>query len=295
MKNHPSAPAERSEKEINALIHLLSDQDPLIAQTIHDQLVAVGQPAIPHLQQAQSGLDQGNQSDRISSVIADISLTEVEQSFQDLMTTSTEPIDLEKGAFLIARAAYPDLDVQAYQRQIEDIVTVLRQRVKKDLPPREAIQVINQYLFHELGFKGNTQDYYDPANSFLHHVLERRTGIPISLSVLYLLIGQRLHVPLVGVGLPGHFMVGLETEPVFIDCFNQGIVLFQKDCEKFLQEYGVEFDTRYLAPSPNEHILARMLRNLVANYQNRGELQQADRFNRLLTIIEPMDMTRSKN
>ena len=169
------------------------------------------------------------------------------------------------------------------------MVAVLKPRLEKDIPPRQAIQTISEYLFHKLGFKGNTREYYDPANSFLHHVLERRIGIPISLSLLYLLVAQRLNVPVVGIGLPGHFMVGLQTEPVFIDCFNQGVLLYQKDCEKFLQEYGVEFENRYLAPTPNEHILARMLRNLVAIYQNRDESNQADRFSRLLAIIECMD------
>jgi len=295
MKNQPPACAEHSEKQINALIHLLSDQDAQIAQTIHDQLVAVGQPALPLLQQAQGGPDEPTMSDRIGSVIADIKLIEVEHSFTALMTSSTEPIDLEAGAFLIAKAAYPDLDVQTSQRQIENMVAVLKPRLEKDIPPRQAIQTISEYLFNELGFTGNTRDYYDPANSFLHHVLTRRIGIPISLSLLYLLIAQRLNVPVVGIGLPGHFMVGLHTEPVFIDCFNQGVILYQKDCVKFLQEYGVEFESRYLAPTPNEHILARMLRNLVAIYQNRDEPKQADRFSRLLAIIERMDMTRSKN
>ncbi len=288
MKNQPSVCAEHFEKQISALIHLLSDLDPQIAQTIHDQLVAIGEPAILLLQQAQSGTDDPTMLDRLGSVIADIKLIGVEHSFKALMTSSTEPIDLETGAFLIAKTAYPDLDVQASQHQIENMVAVLKPRLEKDIPPRQAIRTISEYLFHELGFSGNTRDYYDPANSFLHQVLERRIGIPISLSLLYLLIAQRLNVPVVGIGLPGHFMVGLQTEPVFIDCFNQGVALYQKDCAKFLQEYGVEFESRYLDPTPNEHILARMLRNLVAIYQNRNESKQADRFSRLLAIIEHM-------
>jgi len=289
MKNQPAACAKHSEKQINALIHLLSDQDSQIAQTIHDQLVNVGQPALSLLQRAHDEPAETPVGERIGSVITDIKLIEVEHSFNALMTPSTEPIDLETGAFLIAKTAYPDLDVQASQHQIENMVAVLKPRLEKDIPPRQAVHSISEFLFHELGFKGNTRDYYDPANSFLHQVLERRIGIPISLSLLYLLVAQRLNVPVVGIGLPGHFMVGLQTEPVFIDCFNQGVVLYQKDCAKFLQEYGVEFESRYLDPTPNEHILARMLRNLVAIYQNRDESNQADRFSRLLAIIEHMD------
>ena len=112
-------------------------------------------------------------------------------------------------------------------------------------------------------------------------------GIPISLSVLYLLVGQRLNVPIVGIGLPGHFVVGLQTEPIFIDCFNQGMILAEKNCAKFLEEYGIEFDRHYLAPITNTQILARMLRNLVAIYHKRDEALHTKRFTKLLTRIEP--------
>lgn len=286
MKNHPSACAEFSESQINALIHLLSDQDIHIAQTIHEQLVVIGQPALPFLTQAQETLNNDTLQDRIKSVVADIRLIDIEQSLKALNTSPAESPDLETGAFLIAQAAYPDLDIQAYQQQIEDMVTILKQRCEPSMAPRQAIQMINQHLFQELGLKGNTQDYYDPDNSFLHQVLDHRVGIPISLCVLYLLIGQRLNVPVVGVGMPGHFIVRLQTEPVFIDCFNQGVILSQQDCAKFLQDYGVDFDSPYLDPISNKQILARMLRNLVAIYQKRDESQQAERFNRLLAIVE---------
>ena len=292
MKNQSSACTDYSEKQINALIHLLSDQDPKIANTIHDRLVAVGQPAIGPLQHAQGECDTAIMADRIGAVIAAIKLPEIEHSFQSLVTAKpSERINLETGAFLIAQAGYPDLQVRPYQRQIDDMVDAIREQWEPGLTPRQAIQTINQLLFHKLGFKGNTRDYYDPDNSFLHKVLERRMGIPISLSVLYLLIGQRLKVPVVGIGLPGHFMVGVQTEPVFIDCFNQGIVLSQQDVARFLKEYGVEFEPRHLNPTPNEQILARMLRNLVAIYQKLGETTFAERFLRLLAFIEPVDET----
>jgi len=287
MKNHPSACAEFSENQINALIHLLSDQDPHIAQTIHDQLVAIGPPALALLQQSKGSPENPTMSDRLNAVITDIKGIEIEQAFTTLMDSPTDSVDLEKGAFFIAQAAYPDLDIQGYQHQIQQMSETIKDRCTPNLAPRQAIQIINQHLFHELGFKGNTQDYYDPNNSFLNQVLDRRLGIPISLSVLYLLVGQRLNVPIIGIGLPGHFIVGLKNEPVFIDCFNQGVILTEKNCAKFLEEYGVEFDRQYLSPVSNTQILARMLRNLVAIYHKRDEAQHTKRFTRLLAIAEP--------
>ena len=294
MKNHPSACTDFSENQISALLHLLSDQDPKIAQTIHEQIVAIGQPAISFLEQAHREQNNLVMSERFSAVLSDIKLVEIEQAFKALMTNTTDLIDLEMAAFLIGKAAYPDLNVQTARRHLETVISGLQQRWDIDLTPRESIYKINEYLFHDLGFKGNTRDYYDPNNSFLHQVLERRVGIPISLSVLYLLIGQRLNVPVVGIGLPGHFMVGLQTEPVFIDCFNQGVFFTQKDCAKFLQRHSVEFEARYLEPTPNHHIIARMLRNLIAIYQKRDEPKQGDRFQRLLSIVEGMDITSSQ-
>ncbi|MDT7042466.1 transglutaminase-like domain-containing protein [Candidatus Nitronereus thalassa] len=289
MKNQSLACAEFSESQIHALIHLLSDPDHHIAQTIHDQLVSIGHPALPLLGLAERNQENPILLDRLSSVIADIRFTDVEHAFQALTTSSTEEVNLEAGAFLIARTAYPDLEVQSYQRQIEDIANILKQRCEPGLAPRQAIQTINQHMFVELGFKGNIQDYYNPNNSFLHQVLDHRIGIPISLSVLYLLIAQRLNVPVVGVGMPGHFMVRLKAEPVFIDCFNQGVVLSEKDCAKFLDKYGVDFDSHYLDPVSNNQILARMIRNLVAIYQKRDESNLAEQFTRLLNIVEPRE------
>ena len=152
--------------------------------------------------------------------------------------------------------------------------------------PRQAVRTINEYLFQTLKFRGNTQTYYDPDNSLLHRVLDRRVGIPISLSVLYILVSRRLNLPVVGVGMPGHFIVKLQTQPVFIDCFNQGALLTQKDCEKLLQPYGVEFDRRHLDPCFSDQILARMLRNLIAIFENRREFTNREKFYRLFTMLE---------
>ena len=295
MKNHLPACTDFSENQISALLHLLSDQDPKIAQTIHEQIVAIGQPAVSFLEQAHREQNNLVMSDRLSAILADIKLVEIEKTFKVLTAKSVDLIDLEMCAFLIGKTAYPDLNIQAAHHHLETIISGLQQQWDTDLSHKESIYKINEYLFHDLGFKGNTRNYYDPNNSFLHQVLERRVGIPISLSVLYLLIGQRLNVPIVGIGLPGHFMVRLQTEPVFVDCFNKGMLLTQKDCAKFLQKHSVEFEARYLEPTPNHHIVGRMLRNLIAIYQSRDEPEQAERFKRLLSVMEGMDTTFSQS
>ena len=280
MKNAPSS----SRPNIEALLHLLSDQDPRIIRQIHQHLVDAGSEALPLLREALKDCDDPHLAARIHAAIGDIAQTDVEEHWDALLKTSERELDLEAGAFLIARTGDPHMETTPYRQRLDDMAAELQPLSSG--PPRQVVRNMNEYLFHTLRFRGNTQQYYDPNNSFLHRVLDDRVGIPISLSVVYLLLGQRLRVPVAGVGLPGHFLVGLRTEPVFIDCFHQGTLLTEKDCVRLLENYGVEFDRRYLEPCSHAHILARMLRNLIAVYETRQETTEGRRFRRMLTALE---------
>ena len=280
MKNAPATSTER----IEALLHLLSDRDPRVARHIHQHLVDAGCEAMPFLRAALNDCDDPTLATRIRAVIGDIAQAEVEQHWDALLRASEREIDLEAGAFLVARAGDPQVETAPYRQQLDAMAAELKPLAAGT--PRQVVRNMNEYLFRTLRFRGNTQQYYDPHNSFLHRVLDDRVGIPISLSVLYLLLGQRLRVPVAGVGLPGHFLVGLRTEPVFIDCFHQGALLTEKDCARLLRNYGVGFDRRYLEPCSHAYILARMLRNLIAVYETRQETTESRRFRRLLTALE---------
>ena len=284
MKNAPSSPNERPATNIDALLHLLSDQDPRIARQIHRHLVDAGPEALPLLREALKDCDEPSLATRIRTVIGDIAQADIEQHWDALIRTSAPDLDLEAGAFLIARTGDPEMETTPYQQRLDDMAAELQPLSSGT--PRQVVRHMNEYLFQTLRFRGNTEQYYDPNNSFLHRVLEDRVGIPISLSVVYLLLGQRLCVPVAGIGLPGHFLVGLQTEPVFIDCFHQGTLLTEKDCARLLQNHGVEFDRRYLEPCSHAEILARMLRNLIAVYETRQEATEGRRFRRLLTALE---------
>lgn len=284
MKNAPSSSPERSATNIDALVHLLSDHDLRVVRQIHRHLVDAGREAIPVLREALGDCDDPTLAARISAVIGDIAQADVDQHWDELLQSSERELDLEAGAFLIARAGDPQVETAPYRQRLDAMAAELNPLSSGT--PRQVVRHLNEYLFHTLRFRGNTQQYYDPNNSFLHRVLDDRVGIPISLSIVYLLLGQRLHVPVAGVGLPGHFLVGLRTEPVFIDCFHQGALLTEKDCARLLRDYGVEFDRRYLEPCSHAHILARMLRNLIAVYETRQEETHGRRFRRLLTTLE---------
>ena len=163
----------------------------------------------------------------------------------------------------------------------------VRERLGRKASSEEIIKTINRYLFVEQKFIGNSHQYYDVDNSYLNKVLERKTGIPISLSTVYLLVGKRLELPVFGVGMPGHFLVKYEADRyrIFIDCFNGGALLTQKDCARFLDQAGYGFDERYLQKTPPRSILIRMIKNLVALYNKMDDVTKATRLTRFIEIL----------
>lgn len=190
-----------------------------------------------------------------------------------------DAIDLARAALLIAQDEYPTLDVDRYLAQLDQMAAAVRLRLQEAGGPDDIIGALNGYLFDELGFSGNRLDYYNPRNSFLNDVLDLRTGIPITLSVVYIEIGRRLQLPIRGVGLPGHFIVRYHgAEPVFVDPFNGGERLTEADCWERLHEiFGapVAFRTEWLVPVGNRQILARMLYNLKGIFVRNKEHRRA--------------------
>ena len=273
------------EPQIRALIRLLSDEDERIARTIAGKLAEIGEPAVPLLREAE--IEQPEMAARISEILDDIQGQRLEGEFYALSACDDEDLDLETGAFLIARFAYPDLDVRDHVEMLDAMAREVRERLGRKASSEEIIKTINRYLFVEQKFIGNAHQYYDVDNSYLNKVLERKTGIPISLSTVYLLVGKRLELPVFGVGMPGHFLVKYEADRyrIFIDCFNGGALLTQKDCARFLDQAGYGFDERYLQKTPPRSILIRMIKNLVAIYNKMDDPAKATRLTRLIEIL----------
>lgn len=274
-----------SETQIKALIRLLSDNNAKVAKTIEEKLVEIGDPAVPLLLEAE--IEQPEMAQRVEGILDEIRGGRLEEELRVLASAPDEQIDLERGAFLLARYAYPNLDVEAYTRQLNEMAAEVRDRMGPRVSGEEAVKTINRYLFNEQGFRGNTKNYYEPDNSYLNRVIDRRTGIPISLSVFYLLISQRLGLPVHGIGMPGHFLVKLEFDryKIFVDCFNAGALLTEKDCQRFLVQAGYGFESKYLQQSPPKAILLRMLKNLVSVYDKIGEHVKKDRLSRFMEIL----------
>jgi regulator of sirC expression with transglutaminase-like and TPR domain len=211
-----------------------------------------------------------------------------------IVAAAPQNVSLAEGALLIAAEEYADLDVDAYLKQIDEMAATLHRRLRSDITTTEALLALNRYVFEELGFTGNGDDYYDPRNSFLNEVIDRRLGIPITLAVLYIEIGRRLGLPLHGVSFPSHFLVkcALRDGAIVLDPYARGASLGLDDLKKRLQSLAKESEvderllkTMLAAASPND-IFARMLRNLRAIYVSKGErLKALSASNRIVTLM----------
>ncbi len=180
--------------------------------------------------------------------------------------------ELETGMLLMCRAVYPNLEVSRFGQELDRIAARCRELMTATLPARDKCKIINRVLFHEYGFRGNVEDYTDPENSFLNRVLETRKGLPISLSILYLLIGERCGVRLQPIGLPGHFVVGCfaDEQVFFIDSFDRGRFLTPEELLGYLAGRDLTPSIRTLAPTTVREVLCRCCRNLANHYAEAG-------------------------
>jgi regulator of sirC expression with transglutaminase-like and TPR domain len=215
--------------------------------------------------------------------ITNLLLAEINQSDRD--------INLARAALYIAQTTYPELDIDNQLQLLDEMAKEVAKRLPQSRYPLMVIRTINNYLYEELGFTGNHSNYYDPRNSFLNEVLARRTGIPITLALVYLEIAQRIDFPMMAIGMPGHFMIrpDFEDSEIFIDTFHNGDILFAEDCrQKLMNIYQQEIP--YLTPSlvptvTKPQFIARMLNNLQVIYLDRGDLANAMVIKDLLSIV----------
>ena len=217
------------------------------------------------------------------------------EPFAQLLGGDDSRIDLARACLMIAQDAYPGLDVDRYLGDIERMAIRLRARMPQANAAEEKVVALNQFLFDDLGYWGNTDDYYDPRNSYLNEVIDRKTGTPISLSILYMELGRRIGLPLEGVSFPGHFLVRLRLRggTLVLDPFAGGTPQSEAELRERLQRVipegaagGVAVGElpldQFLEPASNRQILARVLRNL------KGIYREKDKPERMLEVLNRM-------
>lgn len=215
--------------------------------------------------------------------------TQAKNQFERFLTQPDKQINLAQAALMVARLEYPELDVDTYMQRIHTLASDIRSSLPANPNAAEILSRLNQALFIEQGFEGNSSHYYDPRNSFLNDVLDRKLGIPTSLSILYMELASELGVPLDGVSFPGHFLVKLEIDDgaIVLDPYFGGVSLTEDDLEDRIQEYYGEQIKRHhyqglLATSSKKDIIVRVMRNL------RDLYMQDKQWAKALTMADTM-------
>ena len=217
------------------------------------------------------------------------------ESFAQVVEGEDVRIDLAQACLMIAQDAYPSLDVERYLGEIERMAIRLRSRMPQTCGAEERIVALNQFLYEDLGYWGNTDDYYDPRNSYLNQVIDRKTGIPITMSILYMEVGRRVGLPLEGVSFPGHFLVRVRLRGgmLVLDPFAGGAPQSEAELRERLQRVIPPAVTdnvpvadlpldQFLEPASKRQILSRVLRNL------KGIYREADKPDRMLEVLNRM-------
>ena len=275
--------------DIHALIHLLGDDDTWVKNQARATLRQAGEPTVRFLEHYSRASDE--QAIRVESslIMEDIHVDAIERDWVALQAED-EGRALEEGAFLLERMIRPDHAPRFAEarRTLDELAAGARAAVPADGSITRRVTSLRKVLHEVHGFHGNVEDYYDPENSFLTSVLERRVGIPITLALVWLAVGRRLGIPLAGIGMPMHFLVGYRagTRTRYLDPFFGGREVSRGECLLFLERAGFQPGELFLHPAPVVAILDRMARNLIVIYQNGArerELRLARRFVTVLT------------
>jgi len=279
-------PASLSESEERALLLLLADEDTQVYQTVRQRILAEGDDALRWVEPATRSNDP-LQRRRASEIIRHITMRHADDRFLAFCLNYGEDLDIEEGVFLLAQTQFPEINIGGYSAILDDYAADLRERLDYGAPAGQMIATINEYLFKLQSYHGNEEKYYEPENSYLNKVIDRRKGNPISLCLIYLLLARRLHLPVTGIGMPGHFLCRFQTptEELFIDAFNNGKILTKGDCVKYLLHTRDGFKEAYLSPITPRRTLLRVCSNLHQIYSQQSRKDEIGRFQRYIVAL----------
>jgi len=252
----------------DAIVRLLRDNDPATVSLVKEQLIERGSDGVAALRDLLA-LDDEAVTAHVREVIEKIETREAQDDMLLCAHLFPEHGDIEAVWWLMTLSFEPDAPIAKLQRRLDSWGRRLHVLVARANSARERLQALTTLLAEDLGFRGNAEDYYDPKNSFLNEVIERRQGIPISLAMLYAIVGRRAGMQIDGINMPGHFIARYER--ILFDPFHQGRILSRPDCEAILARQRLKVESIYFAPASSRVILMRVLANLLFIFERAGE------------------------
>jgi len=282
-------------KALNALIKMLDEPDEKTYDLIREKICSFGNDAITPLETFWDNTFESLVQERISNIVNTIRMDQANHDFLDWVKFGSS--DLLKGYVLVSKTGFPGMDVGALTIRIEQMKMDIWLELNENLTALENVKVINHILFSMHHFEGNKINPGDPQNSYLNILMESRKGSPISLGILYLILAQKLKLPIYGVNLPQHFILAYLTEPgiqfpvpddvlFYINPFNEGAVFTRREIELFIRQLKIKPENSFFAPCTNLEIIQRLLQNLKFAYRRLGEPDKIESLENFLKTLE---------
>jgi regulator of sirC expression with transglutaminase-like and TPR domain len=273
------------EKELKALVSLLDDDDQQIISHVEGKILSIGKTVIPFLEREwESNLNPSVQS-RIEELIHTLQYDLLRERLKNWYEGKDH--DLLEGMWILATYQYPDLELEKLKQELEQIYYETWLEFRPDLYAFDQIKVINSVLFNKLKFGANTKNFHSPGNSMINVVLESRKGNPITLCVIYLLVAQKLKLPVHGVNLPNLFILTYKDDnhQFYVNAFNRGLIFSKQDIENYINELHLVPQPSFFEACSSLEIIRRALRNLVMSFEKMGEHAKANEVKVLLVEI----------
>jgi regulator of sirC expression with transglutaminase-like and TPR domain len=264
------SPTPLSSGQREALFRLLDDENPAVSEVAKQRLISEGHGLIPWLRPHTLSNNHLLRR-RAREILLHFEALDADERMRSFCRRAGEDLDLEEGCLRLAQTRFPELNMDAYRALLDDWSTRVTEWMPDDRNAAEGVlSAVHTVLFQQLGLHGNEANYYEPDNSYLSCVIDRRTGNPITLCTIVLLVGRRLGLPLVGIGLPAHFLCRYQspTSQVYLDAFHGGRLLNRTDCVAFVNKLGRPFEESFLQPVSSRRMLQRMCINLEHAYEN---------------------------
>lgn len=290
------------DKEIKALISLLDDDDREISAHVERKIISMGEAVIPFLELEWETNFNPTVQRRIEELIHNVQFSQLRARLAEWAEKGGE--DILEGMWLIATYQYPDLELSKLQKDLEQIYYETWLEHHPELNPFDQVKILNSVIFGKLRFSANIKNFHSPSNSMINIVMESRKGNPITLSVIYMLIAQKLKLPIYGVNLPNLFILTFRADEqikdlenlsdemkavrpnFYINPYNRGIIFSRADIDNYLEKLHLNHDPIYYEPCSNTDIVRRVLRNLTVAYKETGDQDKVEEITQLLQVLD---------
>jgi regulator of sirC expression with transglutaminase-like and TPR domain len=274
--------------EIKALISLLDDEDHEIQSHVNNKIKSLGDKAIPFLEQEweQSGLSNPQMQKKLEVLIHDLQFTSVTERLA--LWQEGGALDLLEGLWAIVTYQYPEHSLEKLRAEVEQIFYEVWIEFQTGMHPTDQVRVLNSVFFDKLKFGPNTKNFHSVYNSLINNVLETKKGNPISLCCIYMLIAQKLGLPIYGVNLPNLFVLTYKTDNLqfYINVFNRGLVFYKSDIDNYIAQLNLKTNEIFYNPCSNVDIIRRVLRNMAMSFEKTSDTYKLKEVEALLKILE---------